>query len=215
VNATFYAIDFDRTLGNVERHVARLNHFLEDRGLLAPGELTTQVNEARAAGESFDVLGYVQATHPDMTLRFLQSDYLAYVAGHHNELLMPGAVEVIHWLQTTKRAFGIVSYGNKDWQEFKIKAAGLDTFLCLIVPTREKATLIATWKHDDTFVIPMKLEGNQSYETVVLIDDHITAFNELPRGMRGYWVTDASTEPPAGVTKITSLEKVIEYEATR
>lgn len=209
----FYAIDFDRTLGNVEGQTTQLQHFVASQGLAWPEELTTRIAEAHAAGKSFDVISYIHSIYPEVAVDILRQQYMAYAATHERELVLPGAHSFIAWLDRHALPYGIVSYGESAWQEFKIEAAGFQSLPHLIVATRKKAQLFATWRHGGLFCIPPELGGG-NYKTLVLIDDRLGAFKGLSKGMRGYWIAgDQTGHPPEDVMRVTSLAEIRDHEA--
>lgn len=210
--STFYAIDFDRTLGNVEGQTALLSHFLEQQNLLWPEEVTAKIEAAHQEGTSFDVISYVHATHPAASIEKIRRDYMALALDHTDELVLPGADTLIAWLDQRGLPFGIVSYGEPAWQEFKIEAAGFGTLPHLIVPTRDKSKLFRTWWRDDAFWLPAELGGGR-YESIVLVDDRLGAFDDKPDSVRGYWIAgEQAGEVPTGVVRVNSVVEVSGFE---
>jgi hypothetical protein len=119
--------------------------------------------------------------------------------------------------------FGIVSYGDTDWQTIKIKASGVENIPALITDHTRKAEVIATWQRPDkTFLLPEELSTDQTFaRSIVLLDDKAIAFTGLPIQARGYWVQPVSGDllpaqqgtVPENVHIARGLREVITFEA--
>lgn len=216
---TFYAIDFDRTLGDVNANFELLADFLQEHGVMDKEELAAHRHEEEARGESFSVLGYLRAHHAG-TLDYekFARGYQIVAAEHPGSLLIPGALEFLQWLEESARAYGVVSYGEPEWQALKIRAAGLAAIPSIIVETPKKSELFQTWlQPDGTFHLPSELaRGNSELaaKNLVLIDDKLAAFENMPTGERGYWLRpwsqqkDADTDLPPAVEMVDGFAEI-------
>jgi len=221
---TFYAIDFDRTLGDVNANFDLLANYLHEHGVMDKDELMAHRKAEEARGESFSVLGYLRRHHSD-TLDYekFARGYQIVAAEHPGSLLIPGALEFLQWLEESGRAYGVVSYGNRDWQTLKIEASGLAAIPRIIVDTPRKSELFQSWQQPDgTFHLPRQLARGGSEiaaKTLVLIDDKLSAFDAMPPGERGYWLRTWSQQKdvpamlPEKIVMVDSFDEIRAFEA--
>jgi len=103
---TFYAIDFDRTLGDVNANFELLADYLHEHGVMDKDELAAHRQAEEARGESFSVLGYLRQRHSD-TLDYekFARGYQIVAAEHPGSLLIPGALEFLQWLEESGQAY--------------------------------------------------------------------------------------------------------------
>lgn len=221
----FWAIDFDRCIGNVDALYGVFERLISEA---TDAVDVADLEEARAqvelAGGSFDVLAYVkQYIHDDAQYQALLQAYTQATEEVRSAFINPGTLELFAYLESRSLPYGIVSYGHEEWQRLKIAAAGLADLPCLILDHPQKGAVIASWQTSDGFIVPEKLTTTQGLtcERIVLVDDKAVSFSGLPDGARGYWVRLADLIPsqmgtvPVSVTAVTSLFEVVTTEKER
>lgn len=224
--SAFWAIDFDRCIGNVDRLYELLEAIVTEVASLDVAQLESARQEVELSGGSFDVLGYLrdmtkidQATYEQVLRTFLERAHPI-----RQQLLEPGAEALFAYLEQYEIPYAIVSYGNPAWQLLKIQAVGHGALPIHVTHYPEKGRLIASWFDQPSghFIIPQDITGSDTLivDEVVLIDDKAKAFDGLPLTARGYWVKSlsgmllASQEGsvPERVMSAQGLEAVIEME---
>jgi len=211
---TLWLLDFDRCLGGVKTPYDDAHRVLD--GL----ELGKDVPEAQArveaAGGSFDFIGYLAEHQPAKAKVFLQK-YAALTATKPSEYYRnDGATELLESLQRARVPYMILTYGGRDWQRAKLRAAGLAHEPQMIISGKEKGELIAEWYNDarQCFVVPME-GGPEMFTRIVLVDDKAVSFAGLPAQASGYWLCAGPQLPsqkgsvPVGVQQIDSLHQLV------
>ena len=119
--------------------------------------------------------------------------------------LLPGANQLLTFLQQQAIAHGILTYGQADWQQAKILAAGLADLPVLVTDQTDKGTLIASWRQvSGTYQLPPEL--------IMLVDDHDYSFEGLPTEALGlYCGIDPEVRLPANVYRISHLSEIENY----
>ena len=193
----FHALDFDRTIFRTRTMEQKL---IEALAYYRPGvekELQKQSIEHGARGESFFVFTYLKE-------RLGPIDFPVFFDAFHkavpvDDLLRPGARERLAFAASKPGwSGGIMTFGAYEDQQLKLKLVELDAYPHLITNTPDKGFIIGGWKQaDGTFHIPEEL-GAAVVDCVVLDDDKLRAFNDLPVGAYGVWLT----ADPAGSMQI-------------
>lgn len=220
---TFYAIDFDRCLSDTDKLDKIFYQLVVDYKELDPDLLLKARNDIEDNGGSFD---QVKALQQLLAPQRLQKFFNEFVRRSLTEdVLCSGANNLLDSLEKNKKTFGIVSYGNPEWQSIKMKASGVDTIPALITDHKRKGEIIASWQQNDkTFLIPPALISDGvsiQVETVVLIDDKAVAFSNLPPEARGYWAQPLSGvllpsqvgEVSENVRIVRGLDEIITFES--
>lgn len=224
--STFWAIDFDRCIGNVDELYGLLEAVMAEIAPLDIGQLESARKEVELSGGSFDVLGYLrditkidQATYEQVLRTFLER-----ARSMRQQLLEPGAEALFAYFEECNVPYAIVSYGNPIWQRLKIQAVGYGALPICITNYPEKGRLVAGWYDDFSgrFTIPSDITGSNALivNNVVLVDDKAKAFDGLPLAARGYWVKPLSGELlgsqqgsiPEQVISVRGLGAIIEAE---
>lgn len=210
---TFWALDFDRCLGNVDEMYGLYGSIVQQHTHITENDMTAARQEIEASGESFDLLSYVAAQLGSAAVLQIVANEFVRV-GQGRQLLHDGASELIHTLEADPVVhFGIVTYGSPDWQTLKLKASGLASYPTYITPHPDKGRIVAGWYDGSRFVVPAEL-GGVAAEHFVLVDDKARAFRELPDAARGYWVLTDDSLPsqkgsvPENVVKVSSLQQI-------
>lgn len=198
----FVIVDFDRTLVDSDK---LLEVFIEVAGEFVeiPAEqIEAADRDVKLRGDSFDTASFVRdylnrdgkLDHWDkLTKKFIHdSRALNY--------LLPGALELLNYLQHNKINHGILTYGNPLWQHLKLSAAGFNHVPRIVMENKEKGRFVASWcREDGQYKLPAEY-GGSTVKNVVLIDDKAVSFADLPEeGARGIWVLDPANELPSQV----------------
>lgn len=220
----FFVLDFDRTLGNT---VALYQLFQQIIESVVDNEAMRQLDSARHLvedrGESFDTIHYVreildQAGKTDRW-QTVVNEFMRRAA-LDDACLEPGARRLLTYLDAHQYPYGIVTFGGEQWQQLKIKAVGLDAIPAIVTSTQDKGRLLGSWRQPDGwFEIPEVLTGGTTAVTatsLVLVDDNPLNFEDLPDGVTGFYVQNASTRnrdyimtPRAVVHEVEGLDEVI------
>lgn len=198
-NHRYWAVDFDRCLGDVD---ALFNHYLEvlrDYHDIDPREVAAARARVEKSKGSFDLIGYLlkNGILTDNELDLVGKEYVARTVADP-EVLMSGASEFLAYLESNYHGrHGIITFGNPYWQRLKVAAAGLADVPCKVVDSPYKAREIAGW-YDEVrrrYIVPSPLmddvdaHGQQVHE-VILVDDKEVAFDGMHRATRGYLVAE-------------------------
>ncbi len=221
---TFYVLDFDRCLGDIEASFEILKQVVQELAV-GSGDSLQEVREGvESSGGSFSALKHLAELNPDMDLDAVGKLFVRRARLEKGRLLEPGAIELIEFLISTNRGFCIMSYGDEKWQMLKINASGLSDVANIIVPSRHKSAYIAKWLNDKKqFIIPSDFFADNQPRLaaeVVLIDDKIMAFDGLPVGARGYLVQSGPkkhdnsqvTRLLSSVKVVKKIDEIIKYE---
>lgn len=218
---TFYVIDFDRTTADSDK---LLEVFLSivDQYLDLPREQIEAADaDVKARGDSFDTASYVRdylADHGESE----KWDQLTKQFIHESRalnMLMPGATELLQYFDHAGLRYGFLTYGNPLWQHLKLTAAGFNHVRRIVMTTKEKGRLIASWQQgDETFVIPRELGGGNA-SAVIMIDDKAVSFEGFPGvPSEGFWVLDPQHElisqqgsVPENVTRLRNLDEMLDH----
>jgi hypothetical protein len=225
----YWAVDFDRCLGNVDVLFAHYVAVLNDHRLIAPKEVIAARKRVEFTKGSFDLVGFLRKAEgiTDEQLALVGEEFIVRSI-NDPAVLMPGAERFLKYLSTNYAGrYGIVTFGNPYWQHLKIRAAGLADVPCLVVGSVHKAREIAQWYdvHDDRYHLPdvltAKGQAGLAAGEIILVDDKKRAFDAIHTATRGYWIPGAyemdewvGDETRAGnrVVRIESLNEIIERE---
>jgi len=126
--------------------------------------------------------------------------------------LLPGAIELLSFLQQKTISYGILTYGQADWQRAKILATGSADLPVVITDRTDKGALIASWRQaSGAYQLPPELDG-QFVKQIMLIDDKIYSFDGLPADALGLYCGGGQAENlPRNVQSITNLSEAQDY----
>ncbi len=188
---TFYLLDFDRCLASTEKFQLLLERVVEKQTSIKVAEIRQARHDFIG---SFDLASYVRGRlttmHQDGEERWIriESEFVDMALGE--DLLEPGAHELLHALDSRELPYGIVTYGGDAWQRAKIAAAGLLYVPHLVTDQKEKGVLIASWQREDGYQLPQELAGDDAFaRRLVFVDDKPFSFWGLPANVRGICVT--------------------------
>lgn len=227
----YWAVDFDRCLGNVDVLFAHYVAVLNDHRLITPEEVIAARKRVESTKGSFDLVGFLRKTEgvTDEQLALVGEEFI-FRSINDPAVLMPGADYFLKYLTANYAGqYGIVTFGNPYWQHLKIKAAGLADVPCLVVGSVHKAQEIAQWydAFDQGYHLPdvLTMEGQVGLvaDEVILVDDKKRAFDAIHTATRGYWIPGAhekgiwsgnKTVADEQVVRIENLIEIIERERT-
>jgi FMN phosphatase YigB (HAD superfamily) len=197
---TFYVVDFDRTLADsdklLEVFITVSDHYVD----IPRAQIEKMDRDVKARGDTLDIVNYVRdvlaETGNDIDWDKLEKQFIHESRGLN--MLLQGATELLEWLESNNKDFGILTYGNPLWQRMKLTASGFKYVPHIITEYKEKGRFIRHWQQSDqTYLVPKELGGSR-VENIVMIDDKADSFIEFPDSpSRGYWVLDPTNELPA------------------
>ena len=221
---TFYVLDFDRCLGDIESSFDLLKEVVQELSSGSGDSLQMAREDVESSGGSFSALKHLAELNPNLDLNLVGEIFVKRAKLQNGKTLESGAIELIEFLISTNRYFCIMSYGEEKWQMLKINAAGLGDTANIIVPSKHKSAYIAKWLGlEGQFIIPSDFFADNQPRLaaeVVLIDDKIMAFDGLPAGARGYLVqsrpkkhdNDQSSGLLSSVKVVKKIDEIIKYE---
>jgi len=187
----FHILDLDRTLLDT----SKLSHALKEIIAKDDKSLAQNIHDEALkhahARTSFFIFEYIAKRVGEEKLK-------VYLSQLHNELpaktvFLPGAVERITFAKSKPGwGMGIMTYGSRRDQMIKLKLMGLHHERLLITNTPNKSEIIRQWKQEDgRFKLPLEF-GGHTVNTLTLTDDKHVAFENLPAGIHGQWVSRAA-----------------------
>jgi len=220
---TFYVLDFDRCLGNVDASFGLLVDIIKGLSAIDAVKIQLAYKDAENAMVSFSVLDFIKKNCPDINLDFIKKVYSERAKSIQSSLLEPGSIKFIDFLNLTNRDFCIMSYGEKNWQNLKILSTGIGNLPRLIVSSHKKDSIIASWfdTSNHKFIVPkVCFLDNQPrlVREIILIDDKLSVFDNLPDGARGYLVIGSANRAqsikkvPLRVECVNHVDEIIDLE---
>jgi hypothetical protein len=225
---TFFVVDFDRCLGNIEGSFEILKEVVHDLGIVDRQIFKSMREDVESNGLTFSALEQITKHNPSVNLNDIEKLYFERAKRGSDNLLELGALDFINFLRKTNRNFCIMSYGDKRWQTIKIQSSGIGIVPIMIVDSPKKSGYISKWRNLDSgiFVVPGVFftdKASKMSEEVVLIDDKISAFKNLPKGARGYFVSGSSSKfskgsldkLPVSVRQVSRIDEIITIESRK
>ena len=222
----FFVLDFDRCIGNIDGSFDILMDVVHELSILDRQIFKSIRDKTELLGNTFSALEYLDNHYPLIDLDTIENLYIARAQNKPSSLLEPGAKEFLDFLHTTDRKFCIMSFGDERWQTTKITGAGIKNAPIIIVPNIQKSDYIRKWLNPISakFIIPKEyFTDNKPKEVseIVLVDDKVTAFWDLPPGVKGYLVLGSSTtitkqqlsKIPPSVEQIIRIDEIIGHES--
>lgn len=216
---TFYIVDFDRTLADSDK---LLQVFIEitNQYIILPLSQVEKIDaDVKAKGDSFDTASYVRnhlADSDQLDLWERLEKQFIHESRALN-MLLPGASELLSYLNQGQLPHGILTYGNPMWQHLKLTAAGFNHVHRIVTTNKHKGLLISSWlKEDGLFHLPQEF-GGVTARKIVLIDDKAASFEGFPgEPSTGYQVLNLDNalpaqlgDVPSNVTHANTLAEVI------
>lgn len=206
--SVFQLVDLDRVIFDTAKFASTLTAEIHRADPELGDSLQAQVEAAYQREETFFLLRYLRHTHGDAWFDELVQKVIKQ---HGREaFILPGVHERLAHIDNLgddAMRVGIITYGDDIDQHMKIRLIGLQHVPIYIADTPDKAWLIRSWQlPDGTFQLPEEF-GGQVVSNVTLEDDKLRAFDSLPDGAYGVWITqyeDAEDRlTAAGVKNVT------------
>lgn len=216
---SFYIIDFDRTLADSDKlfdvFLGVVDHYL----VLPREQVESAYADVKARGDSFDTASYVRDHLADRgdTDQWEQLEKQFIHESRALNMLLPGAVELLAYLHSSRSRYGILTYGNPLWQHLKLTASGFNHVHRIVMEQKEKGRLVSSWLHSDgLYHLPQEFGGGTA-RRIIMMDDKAVSFEGFPAEPSvGYQVVDQSKilpsqvgDIPANVTIFGTLHAVI------
>lgn len=220
VSNTLWLLDLDRTLLKTEeligRYIDAVKHVTGDEALVQ--SMNERWHAVESVGQPYGFTEQLRETMDDYQVTALDH----YVASHStpDDLLEPGATELLNTLARLNLPHGVMTYGPPDRQLFKLRVTNLDKLPYIITDTPIKATVIEGWKDSTGFTTPATLLGDEEhFEHIALVDDKAVAFQNLPAGMKGFvyrsgdmpLLKSQAGDTPEGVVILHKLQDLIAF----
>ena len=186
-----YVIDFDRCLGNTEEFFSTLLDCLSDSTNLSPDKITNAKLDSEAKGDSFSVIDYIVSNDPMADIDKISRKFTD-ISRNNDNIFEKGSKEFIGYLSSNHQIAIIMSFGEKRWQEMKIKACSFHLPF-MIVDTKDKGGIITKWLKDGYYTCPDKRLDGVRAKSIILIDDNYENFINLPNDCLGYWIKQTNS----------------------
>lgn len=204
-----YVIDLDRTLTDISAVMEAVEVACQKIGVnYAEIEKAKTISEK--TGGSFSPLHAIASTGSGNEDKFIQS----FIESSNPErLIFQDGKKFVQSLKDSGRTYFILTYAKDSlWQEIKMKAADLSNEPHIITPSPEKGKLIQQWAERDGSYAP-PVEGIGKARKLVLIDDKLSAFSDLPGDCQGFWLNRTDIEVPendlaSNISMIKSFEDI-------
>ena len=218
---TFFAIDFDRCITKGEMFNLLYVEVLDELGVITYVDMIGVKDSIESKGGSFQMLTYLRDNGLfDKNVEGQVADaFVKRAEERRHDVVADDADDLFVYLQKERIPHAIISYGDNDWQELKIKAAGFEDIPHQIVSHPRKSDELRSWLEGDLYRLP-RIFGGELADEIVLIDDKAVAFDDLPARVRGYWMRakDGSLLPsqqgavPDSVQIVYDFKSIIEKE---
>lgn len=199
---TFFVLDFDRCIGDTDKMRRLLWQVIESETPIRTDELEAAREAMEAKGFQFDVVEYAAREmlrrKSKVTWLHIQEVFVALAKSQN--VLEPGATELLDKLDEHRIPYGILTYGKEAWQLAKLKASGLvDRGVPFeITQIEHKGEVLTGWKHGDEFLIPPALTPSSQplhVRHIVFLDDKPRSFVGIPSGVHGFCVRPVAYSP--------------------
>ena len=215
-------LDLDRTLINTSKITELVFSFLAKSGVE-----TDRIHEAMTyveaqSGNSFFLFDYIEAEFSNELLEAVKDAIInddARLDELRQDLLCPGADRLIYALESQETPWVIVTYGEKNYQKFKIalfsKLIGREPedVPSIITDTKNKSEwAVEQWFSDDTEFgeVPAGVTGEQLLiRTVTIVDDKTSNLQSLDARVVGVLV-DNNVNAAPGVISTAELADAAE-----
>jgi len=186
----FQLIDLDRTLFDTSRFVKAITDEIDKTEPGVGTKLDELFEAAYTSDETFFLLRHLREERGDVEFEHLVARAVQKVGA--DSLLLKGASARLARVDTVSSyqpAWGILTYGDDIDQRMKARLIGMQDAPLLVAQTPDKSELIRSWQMPDgTFQLP-QVFGGGVVDCITLEDDKLRAFNGLPKGAFGFWIT--------------------------
>lgn len=201
----YVAVDLDRCLLDTEKFYNDFMAVVSRHALVDWRVVQQQRYEIEKSQGSFDgmtaIRGLLPGAGEDRFMRGVISDFLAAAQDH--SYLYDGAKELVEFLHERGVPWGILTFGGQEWQKLKLQVTGLDRFPHLITDQRMKAKLLKEWLRSER--MPVRL-GSGYVTDIVLVDDKLVSFQELPQNAYGILV--GPTPADGGIARVVHVDRI-------
>lgn len=191
-----YVLDLDRTLIDSDVAANALYEATEELEGIPRARLKALQDESENSNQPFDVVGAITGLLPESLSAAEVKDKMDKLKGRflqlvdRDRLLYEGAQTLVDQLETEDIyiPYVIATYGGKEWQQWKLEAAGFADKDYIITSTNlEKGDWIARdWvQSDGTYAPPLEDEAHKEQlkaRHVIVVDDKRKSFEGLPPG---------------------------------
>ena len=194
-SSVFQLIDLDRTLFDTSKFAKAIT---DEINITQPGlgtKLDERFEEAYKKEETFFLLRYLRHEKGDEWFEDLIDRIVEKYGGTY--FLINGTHERLAFADTVgdiTPSWGILTYGDKVDQYMKMRIIGLEEAPVYFTRTANKGEVLHSWKtNDEKFRLPQAYGGGE-VETLILEDDKLRAFHDLPSGAYGVWIAAPGKE---------------------
>lgn len=227
MSETLAVVDFDRTLFNTAVASEAYAEAVSYEGHMSQGELTEVQDYAQHTGVSFDPFDYVRGLGADQAQldRITERFYQLVQGRYESDILYDDAMPFMRGLASLAVPTVIMTYGNPEWQQIKLRSVGFDVWPHILTTEKHKGEVIASWLDPETGIYhPREVQnrtlppyaGHQALRHVVLFDDKAASFRGIPPEAGGYHLQRAGVpvlpsqqgDIPPQVAVVTSLAEI-------
>lgn len=208
-NKPLYILDMDRTIVDVNK-VMDVTKIACDEFGIDFDQIYKDQKDLQAKGTAYSPFKYI-SEHPGTDIEAFNDRFCELAT---TGLLFDDAIDLLNDIKSMGNDFMFLTHGVDDnWQELKMRAAGLIDDPYIIVKDRYKSRFINTWIEDG--VINPGLQSLGLYRAFVFVDDREEAFIDFPsHSGKGYLIDrfsrfEDSITLPNNVKKIKNLSEVI------
>lgn len=216
----FFILDFDRCLSDADVVFDLFEKIVAEQTDITKNDMINVREEVEQSGGSFSATGYVKERLLRLGMikkwELLVESYVVFAQNY--DTLAPGAQQLIDRLNYENLDFGILTYGDEEWQKIKLRASKFDDIPVIITDHKHKGYLLASWQRPDgKFDIPKGLTTDgmpMIAKKLVFVDDKATSFEGFPAlNAIGFQVLPFDVTPvvsqlgslPPNVARINSL----------
>ena len=217
----YVLIDFDRCLGNTDALQRLLEEVVAHHSFITPDDMQQARRMVEETGGSFDTASWVRERLVEAGKHGQWNDIAVEMVDQAQQrgrdtFLMPGASELLDQLEQAATPHGILTYGGETWQTIKLQAAGLAFVPQMIVSTKAKGRLIASWQTPGGFLLPPELSSDDQpliARHLIFIDDKAVSFEGAPvcENLELLHVTPVSESASNVTSRFASMAQVDDH----
>lgn len=221
-SSIFYIVDFDRTLADSDKLLEVFIEVAQEFFEIPREQIERADADVKARGDSFDTASFVRNQlindHGEAG-RWEELEKHFIHQSRSLNMLLPGAAELLDFLRSNGKRYGILTYGNPLWQHLKLAAAGFNHVNRIVMEQKEKGKLISSWQNNTgIFELPQEFGGGE-VDQIVMFDDKAVSFDGFPpEPSKGYQVVDSVHilpsqvgDLPSNVTRVPDLTVVKQH----
>jgi hypothetical protein len=216
------AIDYDRTVGDVNNAILRFNSTARLNNI-GTDKIEAAQAKTEKDGGTFEPLSFVASHFTDTDSgRLDQAGYdrfcWQFVHADGPPLLYPDAVRFLDRLQEAGKPHFFFTWGvNKEWQRLKIMASGYPAYVDLMDNSDKGQEITDLADPDDGKYYFRRMVGGPGLfiaDNICAVEDKPDALQNLPKGSHGYIIRRGELLPsqlgeiPPNVGVINSLDEL-------